>query len=164
MSKGINDYINGYKVQLEKGDIQIAYEWLLKYMSVLKSHFAKGLFHEYNFGNVSPGYMDYTYFSFFDDYLRSEKLRFGIVLNHQKMRFELWLMGQNADVQKEYWELLKETEWNKGRTVMPRYSVLEVVIMESPNFDDAKVLSVGIEKAAKNAVERIMLFMHEKHV
>ncbi|HIU75796.1 MAG TPA: hypothetical protein IAC62_07935, partial [Candidatus Pelethocola excrementipullorum] len=120
-----NDYVAIYKAQLAKGDIQIAYERLIKYVMLLKAQFSKVFSGKYQTGNVSPGYMDYTYFPFFDDYLRSNKLRFGIVLNHEKMRFELWLMGQNADVQTEYWDLLKTTEWNKEQIVMPKYSVLE---------------------------------------
>lgn len=43
-----------------------------------------------------------------------------------EMRFELWLMGQNASVQEKYWELLKNTDWNKDIEAMPLYSVLEV--------------------------------------
>lgn len=45
-------------------------------------------------GNISSGYMDYSYFPFTTtDFLRTHKLRFGAVLNHPQMRFELWLMG-----------------------------------------------------------------------
>ena len=38
---------------------------------------------------------------FINEFLRERKLRFGIVLNHEKMKFELWLMGQNAGIQKK---------------------------------------------------------------
>lgn len=81
---------------------------------------------QYSTGNISLGHLDYTYFPFFNTYLRQHKLRFGIVLNHMEMRFELWLMGQNASVQEKYWELLKNTDWNKDIEAMPLYSVLEV--------------------------------------
>lgn len=59
--------------------------------------------------------MDYTYFAFYDEYLRSQQLRFGIVLNHHQMQFELWLMVQNAERQIFYWEKLKELEWNREK-------------------------------------------------
>lgn len=157
--KTTNEYVAAYKAQLEKGDIQIAYQRLVKYVMALKAHFANTLSDKYNFGNVSPGYMDYTYFPFFNDFLRGQKLRFGIVLNHQKMRFELWLMGQNAEVQKEYWDLLKSTEWNKGRDAMPRYSVLEAVLVEAPDFDDLDALFVSIEKATTRVAEEVMKYI-----
>ena len=41
---------------------------------------------------------------FFNESLRSHKLRFGIVLNHEKLSFELRFMGQNVEIQKKYWK------------------------------------------------------------
>ncbi len=96
MGKKLNDYVAAYKAQLEIGDIKIAYERLIKFVMTIKARFEESYSDKFSCGNVSPGYMDFTYFPFFDPFLRSEKLRYGIVLNHQQMRFELWLMGQNV--------------------------------------------------------------------
>lgn len=98
MNKTTNEYVAIYQDALQQGDIQIAYERLIKAVMALKAHFANTLGDQYSFGNVSPGYMDYTYFPFFNAFLRKKRLRFGIVLNHRQMSFELWLMGQNAQV------------------------------------------------------------------
>lgn len=156
MDKPLNEYVAAYQKALIKSDVPIAYERLLKYTMALKAHFEKTFSDGYSFGNVSPGYMDFSYFPFFNGVLREKKLRFGIVLNHRQMRFELWLMGQNAEVQKEYWQQLKNTEWNRGRVEMPRYSVLEAVLVESPDFDDLDALSMKIGHAAKETVGRIL--------
>lgn len=75
MEKKLSSYLSVYKKHLEAGDIQIAYEALVKYVMSLKSYCEKGLSNQYSFGNVSPGYMDFTYFPFSDSYLRSKKLR-----------------------------------------------------------------------------------------
>ncbi len=158
-NKSLNDYIAVYKGLLEQGDIQIAYENLRKYVMALKAHLSKKAADKYSFGNVSPGYMDFTYFPFFNDFLRSKKLRFGIVLNHQKMRFELWLMGQNAEDQVNYWELLKHTKWNKDRFVMPRYSVLEAILIEEPDFNNLDVLTDEITIRAIDIAEEIQDFI-----
>lgn len=144
--KNFSDYIAVYKEELKKEGIQKAYEGLVKYVMALKSHFSKKLSDQFFFGNTSPGYMDFTYFPFFNDFLRDEKLRFGIVLNHKKVRFELWLMGQNIETQKKYWNLLKTSQWNKDQTTMPKYSVLEVVLVEDPNFNELNNLTSKIEK------------------
>lgn len=153
MSKTMNDYVAAYKAQLQQGEMQAAYMLLIKYVSSLRLRFAKVT--GYQAGNVSPGYMDFTYFPFSDAFLRSKKLRFGVVLNHREMRFELWLMGQNAEVQDAYWKLLKDTQWNRnlGR---PKYSVLEAVIVSLPNFDDLENLSRTIEKNTLDLVSQIM--------
>ena len=109
MNKDISKCIQVYKNQLELGDIQAAYSALMKYMAELKTKFPQ----QYLTGHISFGSLDFTYFSFYNQYLRSNKLRFGIILNHKKMQIELWLMGQNASIQKTYWEILKNTDWNK---------------------------------------------------
>lgn len=144
--KKFSDCIAVYKKELEKEDIQRAYEGLLKYMMALKSNLSKNLSTDFFFGNISPGYMDFTYFPFFNDFLRENKLRFGIVLNHKKIRFELWLMGQNNDIQKKYWDLLKVSQWNKEQTSMPKYSITEVVLVENPDFNQLDVLTSKIKE------------------
>lgn len=161
MDKNLNDYVKIYKAQLDKGDIQVAYEQLLKYVMTLKVHFQKVQSGGYTFGNVYLGFMDYTYFYFFNDFLRSKKLRFGIVLNHPEMQFELWLLGQNVEVQAQYWELLKTTKWNAGRTAMPKYAQLEAVLVENPDFNDLDTLSDKIAKAAQNTIEEIMPYLKD---
>lgn len=85
MKKSLNHYVAVYKDLLMQGDVQIAYRALRKYMLTLRAHFSNELSDKYSFSNVSPGYMDYSYFSFFDDYLRSLKLRLSVVLNYQEI-------------------------------------------------------------------------------
>ncbi len=155
MDKKLNEYVAIYKAQLEIGDIQIAYTRLVQYVMTIKTHFEKVFSSKYSCGNVSPGYMDFTYFPFFDDFLRNEKLRFGIVLNHKQMRFELWLMGQNAEIQKRYWALLKSSKWNTNQSTMPKYTVLEVVLVENPDFDNLDRLTSEITKSAVLFAEKV---------
>ncbi|MDV3508297.1 hypothetical protein CMU89_17975 [Elizabethkingia anophelis] len=154
--KTLNDCIQVYKEQLAKKDIQKAYHSLMKYMMNLKASLSGAYADRFSFGNISFGYMDFTYFPFHNEYLRERKLRFGIVLNHEKMRFELWLMGQNAGVQKAYWELLKNTSWNKDKKKMPRYSILETVLSDTPDFNNFNELTRIIEVQTEHASETII--------
>ncbi|MBK5719875.1 hypothetical protein JGH11_03225 [Dysgonomonas sp. Marseille-P4677] len=154
-----NRYVFLYKEALGEGNIQKAYTGLVKYVLSLKAYCSQHMADKYSFGNVSPGYMDYTYFPFFDEFLRKKKLRFGVVLNHEKIRFELWLMGQNAEVQKEYWHLLKSTKWNKEKTTMPKYSVLEVVLVDNPDFDQLDVLTQSILGETTKLASEIMDYL-----
>ena len=155
----MNEYIEAYKKQLEQGDIRIAYEHLRTYVMALKTYCAHHFADQYSFGNVNPGYMDYTYYYFFDEYLRSKKLRFGLVLNHREMRFELWLLGQNAQLQATYWELLKNTKWNEGLTTMPQYPVLEVVLVDDPDFDHQDALTQEIAKRAMCVAAEVQSYL-----
>lgn len=159
MTKTLNEYVSIYKTQLGKGDIQKAYTGLVKYILHLKSYLSKRMGKQFTFGNVSPEYMDYTYFPFFDESLRNKELRFGIVLNHTEIRFELWLMGQNAKIQRKYWDILKATKWNKDQILMPKYSVLEAVLIENPDFNDPDTLSLNIEEKVNHITGEIIQFL-----
>ncbi|MGR3002580.1 hypothetical protein ABMY37_23405, partial [Vibrio vulnificus] len=72
-----------------------------------------------------------------------QKLKLAIVLNHQEVRFELWLLGQTKDVQISYWEKLQGVKW-VNQDAMPEWSIFEITMLASPDFDDAKVLSESI--------------------
>ncbi len=148
MGKRLSELVAGYRAQVEVGDVPQAYERLVKYVMMVRRQFELASQGRYSVGNVSPGYMDFTYFPFFDQFLRGEKLRFGVVLDHRRTRFELWLMGQNADTQLHWWEVLKTSPWNQGVTMMPKYSVLETVLVASPDFDDLDGLTDQIITSA----------------
>lgn len=159
MKKDVSKCIQIYKEQLENGYIQEAYIALTKYVSELKSKFSK----EYTTGNISFGYLDYTYFPFFNEYLRESKLRFGMVLNHSKMQFELWLMGQNADIQKKYWNILKSSKWNTDIDTMPKYSVLDVCLENDIDFDNKENMTVSILSGAKTLAQEIQLYLEKNN-
>lgn len=157
MTKDLNECTAIYQTYLVQGDIQRAYVSLMKYVAELKVNFPS----EYKTGYISPGYLDFTYFPFFNDFLRSRKLRFGIVLNHEKMQVECWLMGQNASVQSDYWEILKETSWNEGCTQMPRYSVLEICLTEKIDFNQKELMTETIINCAVKEARKIQDFIEE---
>ena len=143
--KDLNHYVSIYKEQLEKGDILIAYNALVKFVMQLRVDFIKQLSDRYTFSGMLHGYMDYTYFYYTNEYLKGKKLKLGLVLNHLEMQFEIWLLGNTKKVQKEYWEALKDSRWNKGRTEMPEYSILEAVVEADPDFNDLSALSQNLE-------------------
>lgn len=145
MDKNLNDYVAAYKHQLEIGDIQEAYVSLVKYVTRLGTALSKNLSESYSFGSLFQGYMDYTYFYYSNDFLKNRKLKMGLVLNHTKMHFEVWLLGQTIPIQEKYWEYFKSTKWNKNRTTKPQYSILEAIIIEKPNFNDLDNLSRQIQ-------------------
>lgn len=157
--ENLNSYVSIYQEQLKKGDILIAYNELVKFVMKLRTDFIKSLSDHYSFGGILHGYMDYTYFYYSNDFLKSKKLKFGLVLNHLEMRFEIWLLGNTISTQKEYWELLKTTKWNKDKTEMPTYSILETTLVEHPDFDDLNLLVEQIETQMIQASNEIMDYL-----
>lgn len=154
--KNLNKYVSIYQDQLKKGDILIAYNELVKFVMKLRTDFIKSHSDTYTFSGILHGYMDYTYFYYTNDVLKSKKLKLGLVLNHLKMRFEIWLLGNTIPVQKSYWDLLKNSKWNKDKTDMPKYSILEAIIEDEPNFDDLPALFQKIEKGLIETSDEII--------
>ncbi|MEJ5105910.1 DUF7000 family protein [Chryseobacterium sp. MYb328] len=154
--KDINLSVKSYQKIVNEDEIPQVYLYLLRFMMQVKADFSRHFKEKFSVGNISPGYMDYTYFPFFDSSLRDHKLRFGIVLNHKKMQLELWLMGQNAEVQQEYWEKLKSASWNKHLVTMPQYTVLETIFVENPDFENEQAIQEVIRKKTLETVPEIM--------
>lgn len=152
----LNKYVLIYKKQLDEGNIQKAYSGIVKYVMKLKSIFKNNHSDKFSIGNILQGYMDFTYFYFSNDYLEKQKLKLGLVLNHQEMRFELWLLGRTSNIQRKYWELLKTTKWNKDKTEMPKYSILESILIENPDFDNIELLTTQIEKRTIQVSDEII--------
>ena len=143
--KNLNHYIAIYKAQLNKGDILIAYNELVKFVMKLRTDWIKNLSDQYSFAGILHGYLDFTYFYYTNAYLKSKKLKLALVLNHSDMQFEIWLLGNTISVQKKYWNLLKDSKWNADKNKMPKYSILESVIESDPNFDDLPTLALVLE-------------------
>jgi len=143
--ENLNKYISIYQNQLKKGAIIIAYNELLKFVVSLRTKFIKTFSNQYSFGGILHGYLDYTYFYYSNDFLKNKKLKFGLVLNHVEMRFEIWLLGNTIPIQKKYWELLKNTKWNQEKEKMPKYSILETVLAKNLDFNNLEKLTKQIK-------------------
>ena len=113
------------------------YKCLSKFINNLRIHFI----HEYpiNFkiGQVYKGNKEISFFTFTPTVLQQEKLKIAIVFNFQKNRFEIWLAGQNRKVQKKYWSIFKDSDWNKyhiPENPKEGFSIIDHIIVENPDF------------------------------
>ena len=157
--KNLNKYVSIYQDQLKKGDILVAYNELVKFVMNLRTTFIKRLSDKYSFSGILHGYMDYTYFYYSNDFLKTKKRKLGLVLNHLEMRFEVWLLGNTKPIQKKYWELSKSTKWNNNKDEMPEYSILEAVLVEKPDFNNLDKLTEQIETKMIKASEEILDYL-----
>lgn len=155
--KDVNYFVDKYKEQLDKGDIQEAYVGLVKYVTRLGTNLSNNLVDTYSFGSIFQGYMDYTYFYYTNDFLKKRKLKMGLVLNHTKMQFEIWLLGKTIPIQEKYWEYFKLTKWNKNIITRPQYSILETVLIDKPNFNDLDKLTKQIENKLTSITDEIIV-------
>jgi hypothetical protein len=160
--KPFQESISKYREQLKKGDIQAAYRGLMEYMMDLKNHFTKK-YPDYDVpGSIYYGYMDMTYFSIFPKSIKQRKLKIAVVFLHEAFRFEVWLSAVNKQVQKQYWELFKETGWDKYKIVPPGKgvdSIVENILVDEPDFSDLATLTKQIETGVLKFIQNIEGFL-----
>jgi hypothetical protein len=149
--------------QLRKGSIQKAYRTLLSYMMGLRTHFVN----KYGDPAVSglyQGYMDMTYFALFPPSLKRLDLKVAIVFKYDAFRFEAWLAARNRKVQRQYWELFRDSRWTEYRVVTPAKgvdSIIECNLAEDFSFGDLDSLTASIEEKAVEFIDDVERFLSE---
>ena len=94
--------------------------------------------------------------------MKDRKLKIAIVFLHEVFRFEAWLSGVNRQVQSQYWELIKESGWNKYKIVPPAKgvdSILESILVSNPDFTDLDALTRRIETTTLEFIRDIESFL-----
>jgi len=158
----LQEHLNEYRKQLEKGEIQQAYRGLMEYMLSLRAYFQKQ-YPEFDVpGNLYFGYMDMTYFAIIPPELKQRKLKVAVVFLHEAFRFEVWLSGANRQVQVDFSKLLQGKGWNKYKlTADPKASdsILEHVLVADPDFKNITKLTEEIESGAIRFIREIQRFL-----
>ncbi|MDO6438876.1 hypothetical protein Q4534_15740 [Cyclobacterium sp. 1_MG-2023] len=138
-----------YQKLIQAGDIARVYKSLIAYMLSLRTYF-KINHQEFIVGSFYQGAMDFTYFSLSTKELKAKKLKLVIIFNHQKASFEIWLAGQNKQVQKQYLALMDEKELGAHyRASTHPHSILEWEVLKNPNFNDLDTVTTKMEQSVK---------------
>ncbi len=159
----IQEDMDELKRQIEKGSIQRGYRALLTYMMELRTCFAS----QYGDSAVSglyQGYMDMTYFALFPPTLKGLDLKMAIVFNFEAFRFEAWLAARNRKVQRQYWELFKDSHWAGYRVVEPAGgidSIVECDLAKGLGFTDRDALTSKIQSDTMVFLENMEGFLFE---
>ncbi len=147
---------------MEKGTIQKAYKGIMDYVMRLRTYL-QNKYPEYTVGNIYYGYMDMTYFPLFPKKLKDRKLKIAIVFIHGNCRFEVWLSGNNRQVQKEYSELISINNWNKYRMDSKNPdSIIEFTLDTNPDFSDTNKLTKKIEISTLSFINDIEAFLSKQ--
>ena len=156
MKESLSQYIEDYTSQLESKNIPKGYKGLMEYLMSLRTLFLTEYQTEFKVGAFYQGYMDMSYFPITPKSLKSQKLKIGLVFNHEKIRIELWLLGQNKDVQKKYWNLFNGSDWNKyPLSKNAKESIIEHVLVEKPNFNQLDLLTEKVKSGTLKFIKDI---------
>jgi len=150
------ELINNFESQLKEGKIQKAYKLIFDFMFGLRNRL-KSSYSEYEIPtSMYHGYMDMTYFPIFTKKLKKDKLKIAVVFNYGSFKIEVWLSAVNKNVQKEYWEKLKNMNLNKYIIAAPQKgidSILEYHIPGDYDFNNIDLLSKKVESSVKMMIE-----------
>jgi hypothetical protein len=150
--------------QLRKGSIQRAYRGLLSYMRGLRTHFANK-HGERAVSALYQGYMDMTYFALFPPALKRRDLKVAIVFDYDAFRFEAWLAARNRKVQRQYWEIFKDSHWPEYRVLAPATgidSIIECDLAEDFDLGAPDALTSRIENGTAAFIGDIERFLSER--
>jgi len=162
-----HEYIEEYRKQIEKRAIKEAYKGLMEYIMDLRTNLNNKYPDYFVSGSIYYGYMDMTYFSFFPKSFKQRNLKIAIVFLHDTFRFEGWLAGYNKQAQQKYWELFKESDWNKYHIVSTTKgvdSILEHILVDNPDFSDLDTLTKQIELATLDFIRDIESFLSNQKI
>ena len=125
MPKDMNYYLDTYQKVVNQGDLQVAYIEIMNYFTKLHNSIPS----MFTVSEITPGFMDYSYFSIHDAFLYDRYLKFIIALNHHTLGIELWLVSQNEKVKHAYNVLLADSEWHDKFLHNPTFGMIEVSIV-----------------------------------
>jgi len=168
MTKEVSMYLirkdmEEFQGQLRKGAIQKAYRALLSYMMGLRTHF-KNRYPDSAVSALYQGYMDMTYFAIFPPPLKHRDLKIAIVFNYEAFSFEAWLAGRNRKVNRQYWELFRDSQWTAYRVVTPAKgidSIVECDLAKDFDFSDPDALTSIIETTTAAFIDDVERFLSE---
>ncbi|WP_169669213.1 AraC family transcriptional regulator [Flavivirga algicola] len=153
-----NDNLIHCGKHIEEGDILKDYQKLRTCIRGLRTHLKKTYPIDYKIGSIYQGHINFSYFPFTPIELKNQKLKIVIILNHVKMRFEICLAGQNRHIQKEYWNIFKDSDWNKYHIPynLEGFSIVEHILMERPNFNNPHTLYQHLETEVMTFTKDVM--------
>ncbi len=145
-------------MQHEIDNFKNTYQSLMSFMRSLRNYFIKHYPVGYAIGSLYPGDMTISYFPFTPTTLKVKKLKIAIVFNFNEMRFEVWLAGQNKQIQKQYWEIFRSSDWNQYHipsSVESGFSIVDHVLVEDPDFTNSIALTGQIETGVIKFIEEV---------
>ena len=86
----------------------------------------------------------------------------GLVFIHESCQFEAWLFGVNKQVQKQYWQRIKDSGWNQYplvATTRGEDAILTHVLTANPDFDDLDAVTEQIENGAVKSIKDVETFL-----
>ncbi len=142
--------IDLYTAQIRQGVVPQVFRTIVDFMEKLKRYFDTVIY-DYEVGTITEGFLDYTYFSFSDDFLKSRGLKCLILIDHSVLDIETWIIGKSKRVNDEYIERFSNTPLRDREDHNRRYAA-RVIVDDSPSFKtNLEYMAFVVDRATKAA-------------
>lgn len=130
------DYLLEYETFLKTTSLQRDYQEFLKFFKYLRVYLEQNLPASLFMGGITENGMDYAYFQFTNEALRTQGLKIVIAYVHNTTSLEAWLSGVNRKTQAEVFARLQKTGTDYEQTPDPnRFDyILKTGILPAPGF------------------------------
>lgn len=150
-----------FQSALQAGYLQQAYRGLMDFFGELRKRF-QNAYPEYSISNMYYGYLDMTYFAIVTEFLKARQLKIAIVFEYDSFTFEVWLSGVNRGVQKKYWKLIKEKNWEEFALCddpTKEDHIIRKILVKEPDFLDSDMLGDQIEEGTIDFLDHVQAFL-----
>ncbi len=153
-----NDNLIPCGKQNEEDRIQKDYKKLFACIKGLRTYLKKTYPIDYKTGSIYQGNINFSYFPFTPISLKNQKLKIVIVFSYNKMQFGICLAGQNRQIQKKYWDIFRNSDWNKYHIPnnLEGFSIVEHLLTEHPNLNNFNTLYQHLETEAMKFIRDII--------
>lgn len=152
-----SNYINDYKNIIQTTNLQNGYQEFIKFFRYLRTYLEKEM-PDYIFtSNIVENNMDYSYFQFTNQNLKSKNIKMAIAFVHKKIDFEIWLSGVNRKTQNYYYENIKDDLLKYTLTSNPNKTdyILKTKIINECNYDNIDQTLIEIKQNIDDFIDNI---------
>ncbi len=146
-----------YKKLLQTTNLQKGYQEQTKLFRLLRIYLKKEL-KGYTFsGNIVENNMDYAYFQFTDENLKSKGLKIVIAFIYKDFEYEVWLSGYNRKVQNDFQKNFEELDCKYNLTNNPNRTdyILKNRVTNNPDYNNIDKLQIEIKDGVEEFIESV---------
>jgi len=138
-------------------NLQIGYQAFVSFFRQLRTFLQKEMPQFAFTGNIVENNMDYTYFQFTNEALKSRGLKIVIAFVHGVFEYQIWLSGLNREIQRNQYELLKATNHPYTLTDNPNKTdyILRTELIGECNYTNPETSFLSIKANTLSFIENV---------
>lgn len=150
-------FIDEYKEIMQNTNLQRGYQEFIKFFRYLRIYLEKETMGFTFTGNIVENNMDYSYFQFTNNELKTKGLKIVIVFVHKDFNYEIWLSGINRNIQNKYFDDLKKSKKQYALTDNPNRTdyILKTNIIANYDYDNLDKLLNEMKTSINEFIDNI---------